>query len=1530
MKPRTRKAAVTDAALWLGGGHGSKAPSISRRMLDSEDAHVRSRNRRALVDRGGIGLLGEGDEGAAQDQGDADDLGWPAKQCPWRRRGSQGLHAGPRKGVVGQGESGGGARQFAKHPRVLQLQSVTRAVTEAGVGVQLSLATGAKAASTGSMVDVASSSRPLPASKQLKQCGSAFASPHGPRAQSSSTMRPDIPKVRHSHDARVPHSINRDRAEPCLSPLAYFHHPRRPSAIFPETMASSWAHTGIAPLLERMKSQDSDFRFMALNDLNAELSKDSYIQMDESTENNVVRKVLDLMKDTNTEVKNMVVRSLAILVPRLREKSLQLVVDTLIDYISSDNDELRDIAALALKTVTAQMPTRSSYATAALNKLAPKLLNHVADAAASQELLIDSLDILAELIAKFASSVTTTVALQNAILKAVVPAMRHTRPAVRKRSLTVLGALGSCATSDIFTQLSVQLSADLAAQSSLDTRKTAVQLIGIFARTCPRRLGRRLPEFMPAVLETAQIVDDDELRELSLQSIELILLRCPAEVTPFVNASIELATTLVKHDPNYAGFDEDEEMRDADDTLDDDDEDEDDDYLDEDYSDDDDMASAKVLNAALTSRPELLAHNVGAVAPILVSRFSEREESVRLEILDTFLALLKQMQLYGGGPQATEVIGAATTSSANQAAAIAAAGVLKRKRHEMDADDLEGSPRSQLVALVPAIAKALNREIVSKSIPTRHKSFVVLRELVVVLHGGLDAQIGSILAQTEKSLKGAESAPSGGSNLKADILGFFRVLFLTHQPKSFEDQLPQLVPVLAASIEDKLHRSCIEAFLTCSQLVSVLRPLGATATAPGATAARPGQYKPYLLHIYAATVARLNRLDSDQEIKERGIACLGVLLAHGGDNLEEKHAECFDLLSNRLTSEVTRFVTVKVIAQIASSPVCKGAAFDAFLRSAIAEVATLLRKSDRQLRLAAFDCLAAALSRPSNELSTESSNAILAEVQPLINSDMDMNLLPHVLRSINLILLSDPATRESVRASVLPQIYTVLRLPIAQGPAMDALLEFFRLLVGAQPESATEIVDELLAALDAAKGSVSGTHIYSTVSRCIGASCTVSAPASSIVADKATTTLQGGSAKDSEVYFALLLLGELGRFNDFSTRAGLLERVLAFYAADSEEVKMAAAFAVGNMAAGALGAFLPVIVGHIRGQADDKASAHRFLSLHALKELITHGSAEQLSVVAEEVWPVLFDASETKEEGARSIGAECLARLALSEPTKFLPLLQERLRSPSVSVRATVLAAVRFTLSTESSAAYDELLAPCLVDFLMLLADPELEVRRNATFALNSAAHNKPYLIRDHLATVVPLLYAETHVRTELLRKVAMGPFQIVTDDGLDLRKNAYETMYQLLDSLWSRLDMAAYIDRVVAGLADSDDGIKTLCYLMVIKLVELGSPVVRSVLAGRLEEIADPVGATLRSKLKETATKQEIEKQGELQRFIYRMLVVVTRAMDAVVGPVATPKFSALVQEARSAPAQHGNTTSAPGALWRETEAALATASAP
>jgi len=53
----------------------------------------------------------------------------------------------------------------------------------------------------------------------------------------------------------------------------------------------------------------------------------------------------------------------------------------------------------------------------------------------------------------------------------------------------------------------------------------------------------------------------------------------------------------------------------------------------------------------------------------------------------------------------------------------------------------------------------------------------------------------------------------------------------------------------------------------------------------------------------------------------------------------------------------------------------------------------------------------------------------------------------------------------------------------------------------------------------------------------------------------------------------------------------------------------------------------------------------------------------------------------------------------------------------------------------------------------------------------NSAAHNKPSLIRDLLSQVMPYLYEETKVKKELVREVEMGPFKHTVDDGLDLRK---------------------------------------------------------------------------------------------------------------------------------------------------------------
>lgn len=69
-----------------------------------------------------------------------------------------------------------------------------------------------------------------------------------------------------------------------------------------------------------------------------------------------------------------------------------------------------------------------------------------------------------------------------------------------------------------------------------------------------------------------------------------------------------------------------------------------------DYSDDDDdmswkvrRSSSKLLCAIIETRLDMLQQMYELVAPVLISRFKEREDTVRIDVLQTFIALLRQI-----------------------------------------------------------------------------------------------------------------------------------------------------------------------------------------------------------------------------------------------------------------------------------------------------------------------------------------------------------------------------------------------------------------------------------------------------------------------------------------------------------------------------------------------------------------------------------------------------------------------------------------------------------------------------------------------------------------------------------------------------------------------------------------------------------------------------------------------------------------------------------------------------------------------
>ena len=92
-------------------------------------------------------------------------------------------------------------------------------------------------------------------------------------------------------------------------------------------------------------------------------------------------------------------------------------------------------------------------------------------------------------------------------------------------------------------------------------------------------------------------------------------------------------------------------------------------------------------------------------------------------------------------------------------------------------------------------------------------------------------------------------------------------------------------------------------------------------------------------------------------------------------------------------------------------------------------------------------------------------------------------------------------------------------------------------------------------------------------------------------------------------------------------------------------------------------------------------------------------------------------------------------------------------------------------------------------------------VRKAAVQLLSIAGHNKPSLIREELPAFLPALYQQTAKDPSLVRVVELGPFQHQIDDGLELRKAAFECMDVLLETASDKLSMPDFIRRLTDGL---------------------------------------------------------------------------------------------------------------------------------
>ena len=86
-------------------------------------------------------------------------------------------------------------------------------------------------------------------------------------------------------------------------------------------------------------------------------------------------------------------------------------------------------------------------------------------------------------------------------------------------------------------------------------------------------------------------------------------------------------------------------------------------------------------------------------------------------------------------------------------------------------------------------------------------------------------------------------------------------------------------------------------------------------------------------------------------------------------------------------------------------------------------------------------------------------------------------------------------------------------------------------------------------------------------------------------------------------------------------------------------------------------------------------------------------------------------------------------------------------------------------------------------------------VRRQAFLTVNALAHAHIGLLAPQLSTrVLPSVYGACARRPELVREVDLGPFKHKIDDGLPLRKAAFQCLETLLEHGGSWINFVDFV----------------------------------------------------------------------------------------------------------------------------------------
>ncbi|CAJ1966530.1 unnamed protein product [Cylindrotheca closterium] len=1256
-------------------------------------------------------------------------------------------------------------------------------------------------------------------------------------------------------------------------------------------MSTSSSSASINALLKKTEHYDKDERYMATSDLCEVLKRHSSgdslsVLSDSSTERRICTAVLRLLHDKSNDVQAIAVKTLGVLLTTVKEEQVLEIADSLTDQVlDASKSELRDVYAIGLRTLVKTIPPSMGDLTS--KRLVGRLLDGIRTSQ-NEEIVLACLDILTDLLGRFGASAVSVTRQHEPILQMCLQQLVGPSLVVRKRAGNTIGCLSVVLSDALLGSMVERLLSqiDSAAGNPDDTRaliRTMCTVSGAVGHRLQQpQIDRILPIFLkftnphnamtgddeddmsPSVdydmQDEAAVAVANELKESCFMGFASFVTRCPTQVEPHLEKIIEASLAYMSYDPNYSYGDDDEDAG-EDESGEYDDESGDDEYEDEDSEDDDDDdESWKVRRSAIRTLKavvEAKRHSPAAlwtvtyktrqgqaasVAMALVTRFKEREENCRSDVLDCFTKLLS-----------------VTVDAAK-------AGFVTLASDDMDTGSVTSIDLRTKYA--PSLVKGCEKLLgVKKGGGERSKSnALVLLSTLCKAPGGIGGEhaiisvfqhIRSFLADSDSHTLHRETS-SKTLRLDALSLVFAMLSCGNHDPVHIRKGLTQiLLPPLCEAVKEQWYKVIAQA-------------LRALAAAPQffvdgfnsneqSEEEKLEEMNEVANKIFLAIKPLLAVHDVDQEIKECALEACACLLGslHSNLSVEQKNA-LLGLVLERLKNETTRISAIKTLSSICdTNPASTQGKIDlsSMLRESIETMAGFLKLQSRSLKQSSLEALDTMIKNHGAGDDKALYSRVLEDLAHLI-ADSDLHISHLSLRVSHSVLKICPGCGPAVKGFVLPQALALSTSPLLQDLALESLLALLQQVVVSEAVDFEELMGMLRGRLDEASPS---KHAIYNLGRCIAiiTASTTEVHRQKLIAE--TLTLLEGSKTPSDrvalkkVQLAILVSGDLGRAMDLSSIPGVADALPAIYMgyfdSGSEDLKHSAAYSLGRATVQAQSTFLPAVVEALEKNGEKK----QYLLLSALREFIQCSDGQKggagVNASLQVILPHLEKHSSDDEEGIRTMVAECFGSLACMQPSPILKLLAQIAHNHSA-----------------------------------------ITTKDGTVDGVDTASQKNALVVGDLMKeSIMPSLYKVAELKME--RKVDLGPFTHKVDDALPLRKAALSIFATCLEKLPGTLDMNAFMPVLAKALSDVED-IQLQAHQIVISMcVRQPTHITSSV-----ESFVDPLEKTMHKKPGQK-TGTELERLNEWIKSAIRTMT----AMGRVQGTMNSRKFAEFYERTKA-----------------------------